>query len=240
MITEIIENNLVPTKNYIYGTAELEGLLDTKYNRFQYGIVIGKRLDDKIVDEIDHGPTLGYYNTYKQYNTELAELAHTIKNELQKASIDAVVVEPTINEWPEDKEHYLRTLSVGLSHKMLATRAGLGWIGKTDLFISHDFGPRVRLVSVLIDQKPDIISKPVEKSKCGTCDICVEKCPAQAANGKLWDIHTYRDEFFDAHKCQDMCGNISKKMLNIDTRICGICIAVCPIGTKKNTKTIQE
>jgi len=113
---------------------------------------------------------------------------------------------------------------------MVATRAGLGWIGKTDLFISPVFGARLRLTSILISK--DVLSalKPIDKSRCGNCSICVDKCPAQAATGQHWDINTDRDIFFDAFKCREKCGELAKIHLKVDRRICGICVAVCPIG----------
>jgi epoxyqueuosine reductase QueG len=115
---------------------------------------------------------------------------------------------------------------------MVATRAGLGWIGKTDLLISKKFGPRLRLVTILLDRDPGTTAVPIDKSKCGKCNICVEKCPAQAANGMLWNIKVHRDLFFNAFKCREKCGELARQKLNVDERICGLCVSVCPIGRK--------
>lgn len=230
MIREILINNLIPLDEYIFGTADLTGLIDKKFGANIFGISIGKRLDDRIIDTIIDGPTLEYYNYYNQINQELSQTALIIKNELQKINIDSIVIEPTISTSSKEFEKYLSTLTVEVSHKMVATRAGLGWIGKTDLFISKEFGPRLRLVSLLINQKPANDCHPIDKSRCGKCNICVDRCPAQAANGLLWDIHTHRDTFFNAHKCRDKCGELARQKLNVDKRICGLCISVCPIG----------
>jgi epoxyqueuosine reductase QueG len=116
---------------------------------------------------------------------------------------------------------------------MVATRAGLGWIGKTDLFISMEFGPRLRLVSILLKSPVESKISPVNTSRCGKCSICVETCPANAANGKLWDITVDREEFFDAFKCRKQCAEFGRSRLGIDARICGICVAACPVGQKK-------
>jgi epoxyqueuosine reductase QueG len=91
----------------------------------------------------------------------------------------------------------------------------------------------VRLVSILLDRELPKLVKPIEKSKCGKCDICVIQCPAQAANGKLWDVNTDRDLFYDAFKCSKKCAELSKARLNESVRICGICVSVCPIGEKQ-------
>ena len=231
MIKEIIiKKNLIPFEDFIFGFADLHGLVDKKFNGFHYGISIGKRLDDKIIDDIKNGPTLEYYNYYNRINDELAELTRNIHSDLLRIGVDSIIIKPTISEGSEEyNEEYLRTLTVDISHKMVATRAGLGWIGKTDLFISRAFGPRLRLVSMLLDQKPASYSVPVEESECGKCNVCVVKCPANAANGKLWNINIHRDEFFDAHKCREKCSELARKRFNIDVRICGICVSVCPV-----------
>src|SRR5512140_2319896 len=43
------------------------------------------------------------------------------------------------------------------NHKMAATSAGLGWIGRNGLLISADYGPRLSLATILTDAhlKPD-------------------------------------------------------------------------------------
>jgi epoxyqueuosine reductase QueG len=116
---------------------------------------------------------------------------------------------------------------------MVATRAGLGWIGKTDLFISKKIGPRLRLVSILVKSALIAKSKPVDKSRCGTCNLCVEICPAKAANGLFWNINVKREDFFDPWKCRKQCAEFGKTKLGLDVRICGMCVAVCPVGQKK-------
>jgi epoxyqueuosine reductase QueG len=121
---------------------------------------------------------------------------------------------------------------------MVATRAGLGWIGKTDLFISKEFGPRLRLVSILLKTPVKSESNPVNISRCGYCNICVDICPAKAANGKLWDITVDREEFFDPWKCRNQCVEFGITRLGIDARICGICVAVCPVGREKTSNPV--
>jgi epoxyqueuosine reductase QueG len=230
MISEIVKRNLVPSGNYICGFADLRALIDKKYGDFHFGISIGKRLEDKIIDKLVNGPTIEYYNYYNKINAELAELTSRIHTDLLKNGVDSIPITPTISPGQKGYEKYLETLTYDISHKMVATRAGLGWIGKSDLLISNKFGPRLRLVTVLIKQDPHVISKPFEESRCGKCNICVAKCPANAANGKSWDINTFRDEFFDARKCREKCRELAKERLNVDERICGLCVCVCPIG----------
>ena len=234
MIEQIIIKRLVPSTDYIYGFANLKGLLADEFIDYQYGISIGKRLDDKIVDQIENGPTPEYFYHYKDVNHELNALATSICSELKEKNINCIDIVPSISPLSDEFKPYAEKLRYKISHKMIATRAGLGWIGKTDLFISKDFGPRLRLVSILIDRPGKVTGKTFDISKCGKCDICVKRCPAQAANGILWDINTDRDIFFDAHKCRQKCRELSKLLLNKDTTICGICVSICPFGKMNN------
>lgn len=140
-----------------------------------------------------------------------------------------IAVEPTVSTAALDAK-YAVSLRTDLSHKMVATRAGLGWIGKTALFISERFGPRLRLVTILTTTPIRYGRTPVNHSLCGACRLCVEACPASAATGQLWDFTLDRDIFFNAHKCREMCHEFGKSRLHEDARICGICISVCPVG----------
>jgi epoxyqueuosine reductase len=230
MIKNIVENHLVPRQEYIYGFADLHDLLPEKYSDFKFGISIGKRLNDDIIDNLVNGPTLEYYNHYINTNRELADLTAKIHNDLSRHDINSLPIVPTISLGSKQYKKYLKSLTYDISHKMVATRAGLGWIGKTDLLISKAFGPRLRLVTILLDKDPGCKVKPIEKSKCGDCNICVIKCPAEAANGLSWNVKTHRDMFFNAFKCREKCRELAKYKLNVNERICGLCITVCPIG----------
>ena len=230
IIKSLVEKHLIPREEYIYGFADLRGLLPPGFSNYKFGISIGRKLDDKIIEGLLDGPTLEYYEHYHHINRELAILSQRIQEELRIVKINSHPVVPTISLGSPDYRKYLDTLSYDISHKMVATRAGLGWIGKTDLLISKKFGPRLRLVSILLESNPGEIAVPVEKSRCGKCTICVEKCPAGAASGMLWSTNVSRDQFFDAFRCREKCGELARQKLNVDERICGLCVSVCPVG----------
>ena len=232
IIENIVREHLLPAKNYLYGFADLTGLLEIKFSGFNYGISIGQKLDDDIVDKVINGPTMEYYSHYRQANADLALLSERISGDLHKNDIECFNISPTVSISDLDTT-YFKTLRTDLSHKMVATRAGLGWIGKTDLFISKEFGPRLRLVSILLKAPVKSKIKPVDISRCGNCNICVEICPAKAASGKLWDITVDREDFFDPWKCRNQCAEFGRSKLGMDARICGICVAACPIGRLK-------
>lgn len=229
LIKKVIEKHLVPAEEYIYGFADLNGLTGPAYNRYPYGISIGRRLDSYIVNGVLSGPTLEYYQHYRQINTELSSLASLIVEDLIKAGADSITIGPTVTTEQLDTV-YAENLRTEISHKMVATRAGLGWIGKSDLFISRAFGPRLRLVTILTTTPLQPEFKPIDESRCGNCRICMDRCPAGAISGKAWNVSIDRDEFFDAFKCREKCKEYGEKYLKMNVRVCGICVAVCPYG----------
>ncbi len=221
---------------YIHGFSDLTGLLGEKYAGYPFGISIGRRLDDEIIDGLQtDGPTVDYYGHYRRVNHELARVCGLLAERLTANGYECMIVRPTV-EISELDEGYSETLSYSFSHKMAATRAGLGWIGKTDLFVSERFGPRLRLATVLIDRPPPLSSPPCIESRCGNCSVCVEACPAGAANGRLWNVRVHRDEFFDPFKCREKCRELSKRNFDVDISLCAICVSVCPIGKRKKSR----
>jgi len=227
-IREMLPNR----EQWFAGFADLSGLLSDKFTGFDYAVVVGRCLDNAIIDKIKHGPTREYYAHYQQVNQELSLLIKQMGEQIKSLGSRCMGMEPTVLDQDLD-DTYWENLRVDFSHKMAATRGGLGWIGKTDLFISTEYGPRLRLAVILTDFPLTPDQPPIDKSRCGACLLCVEACPAQAANGKLWNVRVDRDEFFNAFKCRINCREQSWELLGEKLSICGICVAVCPIGREK-------
>ena len=117
--------------------------------------------------------------------------------------------------------------SFELPHKTIATRAGLGWIGKSALFTTSKYGSALRLSSVLTDAPLDF-GKPILKSKCGKCEICKQACPGEAISGKECNYKLKRNDFYDDKKCERYALKVSKENLGKADTVCGKCIFACP------------
>ena len=78
---------------------------------------------------------------YEPVNSEMQEkivelicLVTDLAAKLNALGVRSLPITPTSNQLYRSPE-YTRTLRHYFSHKMVGTRAGLGWIGKSDLFI---------------------------------------------------------------------------------------------------------
>ena len=114
-----------------------------------------------------------------------------------------------------------------LPHKTVATRAGIGWIGKCALLVTKEYGSMIRLSSVLTDA-PLETAQPVNTSRCGNCTACIEACPGGAVSGKPWNVGMPREDFFDAAACRKAARERARLGFGDSVTICGKCIEVCP------------
>ncbi len=194
-------------------------------------ISIALALDPVILKGVKNGPTPEYYKEYLRANTTLNEIAQGTARLLLGAGYRAEAFPATIAD--SDPE-YEETLRVAFQHKTAATRAGLGFIGKSGLLITSDFGPRVRLVTIFTDL-PFPTGQPILKGRCGGCHLCIQACPAGAIKGQEWRAGMAREELLDAHACQREAKRLLRERVGADGAVCGICVAICPWGQGVST-----
>ncbi|WP_022667623.1 4Fe-4S double cluster binding domain-containing protein [Desulfospira joergensenii] len=191
---------------------------------FPRAVSIAVRLSDPIMDGIDNQPTPLYSSHYSRVNALLDDIAVRTTNLIQEAGGRAVPIPASLIL---DSEKWTSFIS----HKAVALSAGIGWQGKSLLLVTPEFGPRVRLVTILTDADldPDF---PV-KNRCGKCNQCKDHCPAGAILGKNTVSHyTTRSEAVDLNRCVHQVRDVFGKLPNTTPLICGVCIKVCPWGSK--------
>jgi epoxyqueuosine reductase len=219
-----IRRLLLESSAALVGFADMRAIPAEDRKGMDRALSIAVALSPEIVSRITKGPTKEYFREYQRVNALLSKLSHQAAKLLIEKGFTAIALEPTTEAFDAVK------LRAGLSHKIAATRSGLGWIGKNALVITKPFGSAIRLTTVLTDA-PLETGHPFDESKCGTCAACVEICPAQAPSGTNWSLGLYRDEFFDAHACCRKAAEFCEAE-GIGSTICGICISACP-WTKK-------
>ncbi len=191
-----------------------------------HGLSIGVRLKDEVIEDIVDRPTPEYAQHYRNVNTSLDTISAQVVQWVKEKGfrVTAIPAAETVNE---------TSLLGSISHKAVARMAGLGWQGKSLLLINPEYGPRVRLVTVLTDM-PLTPDRPI-KNRCGQCLECVQACPASAIKNTSTDsFYESREAALDLEKCYQKLIEF-KNLSGIGTRICGVCIRVCPYGKKKIT-----
>jgi epoxyqueuosine reductase QueG len=114
------------------------------------------------------------------------------------------------------------------NHKMAATSAGIGWVGKNGLLISPEHGPRLTLATVLTNA-PLPADAPFETSRCGACTLCRDHCPSRAITGADW---SRRNPFIELVRLGECRGHKAAGRQVVGKPNCGLCITVCPYGRK--------
>lgn len=203
----------------VFGTCTVEDLRPyfghlslEETESLSWGISVGIKLSERVLKGIIDHPSRHYLHHYKTINYLLDQIALKITLAIQSMGHDALPIPASqIVDWERQTGH--------LSHKMIALRAGIGWIGRNNLMVHPEYGAKIRLVTVLTSLPLKENSRV--KEDCGTCRRCIEICPA----GALKD--TYMD--YDKTACIQQLKYFSK-IYSIGQYICGLCVKVCSAG----------
>ncbi len=192
---------------------------DTPFPGLNYAISFGIKLSTAIVNTIsDKGPSKTYFHHYRTVNALLDSLGLKAVIELEKAGYNGANVPAS--------QSVMGYRGI-FSHKKAAVLAGLGWIGKSALFINEKTGPLVRLATVFTDM-PLPVTQHEYKDRCKDCEICKKMCPSGAISGKTFSEDIPFSDFFDAELCSTYMKNNFKDIGR--GAVCGICMRFCKYG----------
>ncbi len=219
---EELKNFVLLAGGSLFGVAEMTGLPERHcslppktLHGLDKAVSVAFHLSDRILEDIEDGPTKLYFFHYQRANMFLDGMGLRIMNYLQERGWDSLPIPASqIIDWEKQRAH--------VSHKHVAVRAGLGWIGRNNLLVSPQFGSRQRLITVLTNM-PLEIDKPLPWG-CGNCRACISSCPSQSIKERPQD--------FDHVGCYQMIKALVKKAA-ISQNICGLCVKAC--GPKRNT-----
>jgi epoxyqueuosine reductase QueG len=192
-----------------------EQALAVPSDRYTRAVVMGVRLEDEVLDEIQDRPTPLYFHHYKQANYFLDRAAFEIALLIQSAGHAALAI-------PASQVISKDPMRGHACHRTLGWAAGLGRRGKNNLLVHPLYGARMRYVSVLTDA-PLEAGKPVD-SDCGDCTACAATCPAGA-------IHNSPEDF-DLKACKAKLDEFVR-MQFIGQHICGVCVKACKGKARK-------
>lgn len=227
--TEEIKGKIIELGADLVGVADVEPLKQLKLtppgllDAFRRAISIAVRLPGVIFEQIIDSPTPIYASAYRTANRMLDEIAFRTSSMLQRDGFDSLPI--PASQILDRKNWY-----GAISHKAVGRMAGLGWQGKSLLLVTPQYGPRIRLVTVLTDS-PLKGDGPV-KNRCGKCALCRDACPVGAIKGiGTKDHYNSRNEALYLSRCAEKLVGEFSRLPNVGAPICGICIKACPFGT---------
>ncbi len=189
---------------------------------YKYAISIAVKLPNAVFEQLSDRPTPLYAQVYLNANALLDQIALRLCSYIEQHGCRAL---PIPASQPLDMTEFRSHLSA----KAVANAAGLGWQGKSLLVITPQYGPRVRLVTVLTDL-PLTPDKPL-KNQCASCTCCTDACVAKAIRNVSTEFHySTREEALDFKRCADKLVSEFSRLENVNKPVCGICIKVCPWG----------
>ncbi len=199
--------------------------IPSKLSKYPYAATLMYRLSDAVLSDIAQAPTYAYFQHYRAVNALLDRCALICGEMIRREGYDYFPIAASQSVHDEEDEY------TGIyQHKTAAVAAGLGWIGRSALFVSCEHGPRVRLATVLTDMPLIEKNPPMAENRCEGCGKCAEACPAGAIKGGIYISGSDRDTVFDAKKCSEHMKNAYKHIGR--GAVCGRCIYVCPYGRK--------
>jgi epoxyqueuosine reductase len=214
------ENNIT-----LWGAADLHGFstpLDETGHSFPIALSWVIPMNPQIIVSIQNGPNQAYADEYARVNNRINELSVSLAATIKGKGFRAKALAAS------DRTDTLN-IKGDFPHKTVATRAGLGWVGRHCQLITRPFGSWIRLGSVFTDIELPC-GLPTERNFCGRCTCCVEACPAKALKGSAWYPEVSREEILDVQACDQW-----KKEHYFQYHKghnCGICSAVCPWGLR--------
>ncbi|MDR2179078.1 MAG: 4Fe-4S binding protein [Synergistaceae bacterium] len=178
-------------------------------------IVLGVQI---FLPMLETTPSVVYSELYNTTNRLLDEAAYKIANLLNTLGHGAFF-------FPRDCYGDISVLvkkpEAAFSHVLAGKYAGLGTIGVNHTLLTPEYGPRVRLVSVI--SNADIVpDKVIEKDLCINCGLCKKSCPVSA--------FTAHPGALIADMNKNRCADYHQRLKNELRYPCGVCTKVCPVG----------
>ena len=163
-------------------------------------------------------PSMVYQELYDTSNRVLDEMAYRLCNFIVSEMGYRAIF------FPRDCYYSIEVLEgkpcAAFSHVLAGYYAGMGTIGDSHNLLTREFGPRLRLVSILTDAP--LASDPmISKNLCTHCKKCLHSCPSQCFQDDGQGIYQMD---------KDACTRYHIQIKNEHHWPCGVCAAVCPVG----------
>lgn len=187
------------------------------FSNLNYAIALILKLPKEAIEALQNDEFKKYWNIFHQEIDNLTEIALKAEQLIKENGYDAFALTMQRNECDMEK------LLSKLPYKTLATSSGLGWIGRSALFVCEEYGSAVALSGILTDM-PLEIGKAITDSLCDDCEECQKACPVDAINPKKWNSRLDRSDIIDIEACSQYVIDQYKSGLG-----CSKCLSNCKL-----------
>ena len=175
------------------GYANVDGIAN-EFIDLPNGISLVLKLPKKAMEYINEEDYEAYWKCFHGKIAELTQIALKGEEYIKSLGYEAFALTMTRNECDMKK-----LLSI-LPYKTIATKSGLGWIGRSALFVTPEYGSAVVLGAILTDM-PLEFGEPITDSQCEDCTNCQDACPVHAINPQKWNDRLNREDIIDIDAC---------------------------------------
>ena len=177
------------------GFADVKGLA-SEFIDLPNGISLVLKLPKEAMFLVNDEEYKEYWKCFHAQIDKLTEISLKGEEYIKNLGYDAFALTMTRNECDMKK-----LLSI-LPYKTIATKSGLGWIGRSALFVTPEYGSAVALSAILTDMPLDFAT-PITDSQCDDCTNCQDACPVDAINPQKWNDRLNRKDIIDIEVCSE-------------------------------------
>ena len=201
------------------GFADVDGLA-SEFTDLPNGISIVLKIPKRAMKYVEEEDYESYWSCFHSQIDKLTEISLKGEKYIKNLGYNAFALTIDRNECDMKK-----LLSI-LPYKTIATKSGMGWIGRSALFVTPEYGSAVALGGILTDM-PLELGVPITDSQCDDCENCQNACPVDAINPQKWNDRLNREDIIDIETCREYIVDQYKNGLG-----CTKCMCECKL-TKK-------
>ena len=198
------------------GYADVKGLA-SEFVDLPNGISLVLKIPKETIQLVIDEDYEDYWKSFHEQIAILTDIALNGEEYIKKLGYNAFALTMTRNECDMEK-----LLSI-LPYKTIATKSGLGWIGRSALFVTPEYGSAVALGAILTDM-PLEFGVPITDSECDDCTNCQDACPVKAINPQKWNDRLNREDIIDIEACGEYIIDQYKNGLG-----CTKCMSECKL-----------
>ena len=205
------------------GYADVNGLAKD-FVDLPHGISLVLKLPKETIHLVENENYPEYWKSFHAKIAELTQMALKGEEFIKSKGYNAFALTMERNECDMEK-----LLSI-LPYKTIATKSGLGWIGRSALFVTPEYGSAVVLGAILTDM-PLELGIPITDSECDECTNCQDACPVDAINPQKWNDRLNRSDIIDIDVCSEYI---------IDQYKAGLGCTKCMLECKKTQEYLER